>query len=55
MEISSWKFSFCCIRPTTTIPMNYPHSKSLGIRLEENKKNIRNKSSVFPEVNWTSK
>jgi hypothetical protein len=51
MEISSSKFSFCCIRLTTTIPMNYPHNESLGIRLEEYKKNIRSKSSVFPEVN----
>jgi hypothetical protein len=34
--------------------MNYTKSETLGIRLEEYKKNIRSKGSVFPEVNLTS-
>jgi len=54
MEISSWKFSFCCIRPTTAISINYAHGEFLGIGLEKYKKNIRSKSSVFSEVNLTS-
>jgi hypothetical protein len=50
-----WKFlAFFGIGPTIAISRNYAQSESLGIRLGGYKKNIRSKSSLFPELNLTS-